>query len=336
MDPRYLGLIGKVNWLIDEVVKLSRRIGFIENNGGGGSSSLTIGDPVTGGDAHAILYEDASQNLAANASGGSTVLSFNETTHKFTFHKTTLVSHDGTAREVTFLDVAGNVVIDAATNIFTALQTVRLNSLGATTATGLTIQNTTAATSGHGAILQSSPALTFLGSIQNGLSLSDGFRMYYRAAGVGNFNLDYTSDGTTFTPLLTIEAGGGGSIFTGSVSSNGRVTGTTGLTATSGDLRIENVGYTINIDGSTVGNDNVIGVATLVNGTVTVNTSAVIAGCKIFLSLNTPGGTLGINYAAPDASRSAGSSFVINAVDSSGAVVTTDTSTIDWWIIHTH
>jgi hypothetical protein len=79
------------------------------------------------------------------------------------------------------------------------------------------------------------------------------------------------------------------------------------------------------------------GTATLVSGTVTVSTQRLRASSKIFLSLNTPGGTQGTHYAAPAASRTAGDgngSFVINAVNTSGATVTTDTSTIDWEIAY--
>jgi hypothetical protein len=68
------------------------------------------------------------------------------------------------------------------------------------------------------------------------------------------------------------------------------------------------------------------GTATLVGGTVTVNTTAITANSKVMLSRNTTGGTLG-HLSAPQASRTAGTSFVINS--SSG----TETSTVDWHFI---
>lgn len=77
----------------------------------------------------------------------------------------------------------------------------------------------------------------------------------------------------------------------------------------------------------------VAGTATLVSGTVTVSTTAIEAGDKVFLTRNTPGGTLGIGLTAPVASISAATSFVINSVDAAGSVLTTDTSTVNWWII---
>ena len=67
------------------------------------------------------------------------------------------------------------------------------------------------------------------------------------------------------------------------------------------------------------------GTATLVNGTITVNSAAVATGSSIVVSHNTPSGTPGI-LSAPSASRIAGTSFVIN---SSSAL---DNSTVDWII----
>lgn len=68
------------------------------------------------------------------------------------------------------------------------------------------------------------------------------------------------------------------------------------------------------------------GTATLVAGTVTVSTTAIEAGDKIFLTRNTPGGTVG-HLSAPVASITAATSFVINS-DNAG-----DTSTVNWWIV---
>ena len=72
-----------------------------------------------------------------------------------------------------------------------------------------------------------------------------------------------------------------------------------------------------------------IGTATLGGGTgtVTVSTTAVKTGAKIFLSVNTPGGTQGF-LSAPAASITNGVSFVINSTSA------TDTSTVNWWIIN--
>lgn len=70
-----------------------------------------------------------------------------------------------------------------------------------------------------------------------------------------------------------------------------------------------------------------MGTATLVGGTVTVNTTAVSANSIIFTTCNTPGGTQGF-LSAPVANIIAGTSFVINS--SSG----TDTSTVNWLVIN--
>lgn len=74
------------------------------------------------------------------------------------------------------------------------------------------------------------------------------------------------------------------------------------------------------------------GTATLVGGTIIVTGVQLTSTGKIVLGRNTPGGTLGAGLAAPSASRTA-SQFVINAVDTAGALVATDTSTVDWAIV---
>lgn len=98
-----------------------------------------------------------------------------------------------------------------------------------------------------------------------------------------------------------------------------------------GNLHLATAGNKINI---ATGSNASIGTATLSSGTITISTTAVTTNSKIFLTLNTPGGTLGIAYSAPAASIVNGTSFVINAVDNAGAVVNTDTSTINWWIVN--
>lgn len=70
-----------------------------------------------------------------------------------------------------------------------------------------------------------------------------------------------------------------------------------------------------------------IGTATLVGGTKTIATSAIKTGSKVFLSVNTPGGTQGF-LSAPAASIVDSTSFVINSTS------VTDTSTVNWWIIN--
>lgn len=69
-----------------------------------------------------------------------------------------------------------------------------------------------------------------------------------------------------------------------------------------------------------------MGTATLVAGTVTVNTTAVNANCKILLTMNTPGGTVGYQY-AKTADIVSGTSFKITSTSN------TDTSTVNWFVI---
>lgn len=77
-----------------------------------------------------------------------------------------------------------------------------------------------------------------------------------------------------------------------------------------------------------------IGTATLSSGTVTVSNTTVTASSLIKVWLLTPGGTMAIQYAAPPASISVGTSFVINAYAANGTVLTTDTSVVGWEIIN--
>ena len=91
-----------------------------------------------------------------------------------------------------------------------------------------------------------------------------------------------------------------------------------------GDLNLTTAGNKIKI---TTGANASIGTATLVGGTVTVNTTAVATGSIIMININTPSGTPGL-ISAPAASIVNGTSFVIN----SSSVA--DTSTINWWIIN--
>lgn len=92
----------------------------------------------------------------------------------------------------------------------------------------------------------------------------------------------------------------------------------------SGNIAIVNAGGKIKV---ATGTNASVGTATLVAGTVTVNTTAVAAGSLIFVSRNTPGGTTG-SLSAPSASIVAGTSFVINSSSN------TETSTVNWWIVN--
>jgi hypothetical protein len=71
----------------------------------------------------------------------------------------------------------------------------------------------------------------------------------------------------------------------------------------------------------------VSGTATLTSGTVTVSTTLVKAGAKIFVSVNTPSGTQGF-LSAPTSSIVDGTSFVINSTSA------TENSTVNWQIIN--
>lgn len=130
-------------------------------------------------------------------------------------------------------------------------------------------------------------------------------------------------------------AGGSGSFsslaVTNGITAGTTVTAGTGITATTGNITATNGNLVLGTAGNKLsiatGANASLGVATLVAGTVTVNTTAVTASSRIFLSVATPGGTRGF-LSAPSASIVAGTSFVINS-DSA-----LDTSTVNYWIIN--
>lgn len=91
-----------------------------------------------------------------------------------------------------------------------------------------------------------------------------------------------------------------------------------------GNLTLGTAGNKINI---TTGSNASAGTATLVAGTVTVNTTAVTASSIILLTRQTTAGTLGTSVDVT--ARTAGTSFTITA---NGSVL--DTSTVGWLIIN--
>ncbi len=275
-----------------------------------GASGITIDTtPITGGTSNGILVQSGTNKVTDNAN-------FN---------------YDG-----------------SVFNLASGEQKITRSALVTTPAVGLTIQNTTEAS--NAVRSQISPSFHLLGTAWNGAaSVISGFREYItKASGATNaypvYNLQYTIDGSAFTGVMVITASATpmvaitGSIFaSSSISTNGSLSvGSGNVGIGNGDLQIQGTGKTI-LMATSVAASALAGTATLVAGTATVSTTALAAGDLIFLTMNTPGGTTGVNYSAPSASivTGAGGQFVINSVSAAGAVVITDTSTVNWWVIHT-
>jgi len=91
-----------------------------------------------------------------------------------------------------------------------------------------------------------------------------------------------------------------------------------------GNLKLNTAGNKLKI---AKGSNASVGVATLVGGTVTINTTAVLTGSDIFCSVRTPSGTQGF-LSTPESSIINGVSFTINSTS------ITETSTVNWWIIN--
>ncbi|MDE3022113.1 MAG: hypothetical protein KGI54_09650 [Pseudomonadota bacterium] len=95
-----------------------------------------------------------------------------------------------------------------------------------------------------------------------------------------------------------------------------------------GRLALNTVGTTIKM---TTGANAKMGQATLVAGTATVATTAVQVDSFVFLSRAVKAGTaVGVPQLG---TVTAGTSFVIDSLDSTGTLVAGDTSAINWWII---
>jgi len=135
------------------------------------------------------------------------------------------------------------------------------------------------------------------------------------------------SGGTGYTAGDTLSASiPGGSGFSIPVATVG-YTGVTSLSLrTSGDIQI---GGKLSIP---TGSNRSAGTATLVSGTVTISNALVTANSIIMLSYRNPSGTTGTHLA--QGAIVAGTSFVVNSLDTSSSVVTSDNNTFNWWIIN--
>jgi len=102
--------------------------------------------------------------------------------------------------------------------------------------------------------------------------------------------------------------------------------GTGDVNVITGNLTVETIGKGLRVK---EGANAKQGVATLVSGAVTVANTNVTATSRIFLQRQTDGGTVGATYSV---TRTANTSFTIQAKNASGANITTDTSTLAWVI----
>ncbi len=142
------------------------------------------------------------------------------------------------------------------------------------------------------------------------------------AGGSGSFDslsvVNGITAGTSIAAGTTLTAG------TGVTATTGGVTATAGnITATNGNLVLGTAGNKLSI--ATGANASVGVSGALAAGTVTVNTTAVTASSRIFLTRAVAGGTLG-NLSV--GTITAGTSFTITSSDAG------DTSTINWLIIN--
>jgi len=101
------------------------------------------------------------------------------------------------------------------------------------------------------------------------------------------------------------------------------VSGATSNINVNGNLALTSAGNKLSVK---TGTNASIGTATLVAGTVTVNTTAVTANSAIFVTILTKG-TITLPVAYDAQTRTAGTSFTITSAN------ITDTSIVQWWIV---
>ncbi len=125
---------------------------------------------------------------------------------------------------------------------------------------------------------------------------------------------------------LSDETGTGNVMFSASPTTTGTLTAAT--VTMSGNLTLNTAGGKILI---TEGSNASVGTATLVLGTVTVTTSACTSSSRVFTQYVSKGaGNLGAEILCVPGSGS----FVITSVGTNGATTTTDTGTLQWWVIN--
>ncbi len=164
--------------------------------------------------------------------------------------------------------------------------------------------------------------------VSGALSVSSTIQCFSGITSDGTFTNDFHQGRTSFVHLQGVQVNGASAIGVKLNSSTAYTTvGAKIASFQNNSVEKSAIGKNGQLIAPTGNADSVVGTATLVGGTVTVNTTAVAAGSQIFVSRNTPGGTSGF-LSAPVASIVAATSFVINS--SAGA----DTSTVNWWIIN--
>lgn len=129
----------------------------------------------------------------------------------------------------------------------------------------------------------------------------------------GNNNFFIQDNGAGYPPRLLIDATGNTAIGTDTAAYK--------VTVAGGDIAAITAGGGFRIK---EGANAKMGVVTLVSGTAIVNTTAITSNSRVFLTIQTPGGTVGTPYVA---TRTASVSFTVSSTSG------TDTSSVAWVLI---
>jgi hypothetical protein len=145
------------------------------------------------------------------------------------------------------------------------------------------------------------------------------------ALGVETGAMWFSAADTTKSFKWYVATGSGGTVNTPMT-----LAGTGALTVT-GDVITSTAGKTLSV--KQTGGNACVGSNALASGTVTISTTCAAGSAEVVLvTLNAHGsGTAGTRYKA----TTAAGSITITAVDTAGSTVTTDTSTLNWWLIRT-
>lgn len=323
---------------------------------GSGNPTMVLGNAISGATKGSILY--AGTNGVLQQSNG--VFYFDSTQqrlgigtnapaaklHSLATTEQLRLGYDANNYTTFTTSSGGTLVVDNVASSgapFTQFNDIVYFSLGQRTGTSLTNGNFT---SGGMGMLSTTDANWLFGGAST---------IYYRAGGRGASNTALTSNSAhgswviARNPLTTassgthpivanlavlplvITAGGATVTNTASVYVEDAPTGGTnnwallvnnGASKFGGDIKLGNAGNGIYIK---EGTNAVMGVATLANGTITVNTTKVTASSRIFLTIN--GGNLNNVGTTYISSRTAGASFTISSTNSQ------DASNVAWLIV---
>lgn len=318
---------------------------MFSNTSGANNSALGSGAGQSNqtGSNNVWVGMEAGQGVSTNSNSNNTGVGFRAGENTTTGSRNIFI---GDSAAITNTTGIRNIIIGTNVNASSATASLEMNIGGLLFGSGMTGTGTTAAgLLGIGIAASTGIGVNIGGTVASGLG---GLIMSSTIAPDPNTDPTGLGIATTFT-----EAGSGTHALISNVSIGApnvtggaaTVTNTASLYITAASTAtVTGANYSLWVDDGLVRFDNnlqlataggkflinagangSVGQATLVGGTVTVNTTAVTAASLIFVTVATPGGTQG-NLSI--GTIVAGTSFVINSTSG------TETSVVNWWIVN--